>query len=80
MTPPCFQAKMGAVFNAIAGPLLIYFLLLAHVGYRVFLEESEPLSVQDFPKGTTKEAKDEVIKARREIIKDVMDAFAGRPR
>ena len=33
---------------------------------------------QDFPKGTTKESRDAVLSGRKDLIKDLMDAFAGR--
>ena len=81
--PDLLLLTMGlcrSVFNALLGPFLIYLVLMGHVGYRMFVEEPEPLSVQDFPKGTAKEARDAVVSGRKALIKDFMDAFAGKPK
>ncbi len=34
--------------------------------------------MQDFPKGTTSDVRDAVVAGRKELIKDVMDALAGK--
>ncbi len=71
---------LRTVLSALLGPVLIYFLLMGHTFHRMLLQEPEPLTVQDFPKGTTQAARDAVVAGRKELLADAMDAFAGKAR
>ena len=60
------------ICHAILGPLVFWMVIMgAMVGWH-FFQDPPALSVQDFPKDMTKEAKENVIKARRPIIKEFM--------
>lgn len=69
---------LGSIFKAILGPVLIYFILIAHVVFQVGFKENEPLQAPEWPAGTNKADKDAVIAARKPILHDFMDFVGGK--
>lgn len=66
------------VMWAILGPILIYSIFLGHTICRMYIQEAEPVKVMDFPKGTTQQAKDQIIASRKDLIKDIMTLYKGK--
>ena len=64
--------------NAIVGPLIIYSIFLGHTLCRMYLQTAEPVKVMDFPKGTTPQARDQIIASRKPMIKDFMKLYKGQ--
>lgn len=68
----------GLIYWAIVGPLLLSLLLLSHTGYRVYVQKPGPITITDFPREIAKADKESIIKSRKGLLEDVMDAFAGK--
>ena len=66
------------IFRAFLGPLLIYFIILAHVVYQVGFKEPEPLKVPQWPSTTKSEDKLAIIAARKPILREFMDFLGGK--
>lgn len=69
---------LRSIFRAFLGPILIYFVLLAHVVYQVGLKEAEPLDVHKWPANTKAEDKAAIIAARKPILREFMDFLGGK--
>ncbi len=70
---------LRTISMAVLGPLALYGLLLAHVGYRFFLETPPPLEVQEFPRGTSDKEIEAIKAARQPLLRATMDALGGKP-
>jgi len=71
---------MGLIKQAILGPLALYGLLMAHVGVRMFFTEPTPIKVGEFSRDVSESDRAALVKARKVILRDVMEFLAGKPK
>ena len=69
---------LRTIFRACLGPVLVYFILMAHVVYQVAFKEAEPLEVPQWPANTKPEDREAIISARKPILREYMDFLAGK--
>lgn len=65
------------ICQACIGPILIYFILVAHVAFQVGFKEPEALAVPTWPTGTNPQDKEAIILARKPTIGKFMDFLDG---
>jgi len=64
------------VFNALMGPMIIYFALMAHVMYHHFIQAPGALTMTDFSADVPKDLREATIKARKGLIKSHLDVYS----
>ncbi len=76
----CTYLKMGfgrVFLLAVLGPLLVYLVLVGHVFCRMWYQKPGPIRIDDWPRGTTREQKDQFKMDRKDLVHNVKEALAG---
>ena len=66
------------ICQALAGPVLLYLILLAHVVYQIFLKQPKTVNVPSWPVAVKTKEKDAIIAARKPILREFMEFLDGK--